>query len=173
MKIDAHGHGMHADLDANGRRIPPLMPAWRNTDMTTTEHIRRHNELGIEKVLLLDPPEIAFELKQVFGDFVLPCPMVRMDECSPGERQVSAALRGHPRLPSAGRLPYRVSSSPLLRPGRSAAAPVMDQYQPYAPGGNRPYQPRLSGSQNPDGAFRKPLVGGGLDHAQKQQQHLF
>jgi predicted TIM-barrel fold metal-dependent hydrolase len=85
MKIDAHGHGMHAELNAGGRRIPPLMSAWRNTELTPAEHIKQHNELGIEKVLLLDPIEVTFELKQIFGDFVLPCPMVLMEESSPEE----------------------------------------------------------------------------------------
>jgi len=36
-------------------------------------HVKEHNKRGTEKVILLDPPEIAFELKRLFGDFVLPC----------------------------------------------------------------------------------------------------
>lgn len=85
MRIDAHAHGLHAELNENNKRVPPVMSSWRNTDITPAEHIKQHNERGIEKVLLLDPPEIVFELKQTFGDFVLPCPQVKIDESSPEE----------------------------------------------------------------------------------------
>ena len=84
MRIDAHAHGMHAELK-DGRRVPPLMSPWKETDITPEEHIRQHNALGIEKVLLLDPPEITFELKRIFGNFVIPCPQVEMDRSSPEE----------------------------------------------------------------------------------------
>ena len=84
MRIDAHSHGMHAELK-DGKRVPPLMSPWKETEVTPEEHVRRHNALGIEKVLLLDPPEITFELKRVFGDFVMPCPQVEMDKSSPEE----------------------------------------------------------------------------------------
>ena len=85
MKIDAHAHGMHAELGPNGKRVPPLVPGWNKTDGPPEPHIRRHNEMGIEKALLLDPPNITFELKRIFGDFVLPCPQVDMDHASPGD----------------------------------------------------------------------------------------
>ncbi len=85
MRIDAHGHGLHAELDENGKRIPPVMPAWTDTGISPEEHIRQHNENGIEAVVSLDPPEVAFELKNIFGDFVFPCPMIMMDESSPEE----------------------------------------------------------------------------------------
>lgn len=85
MRIDAHGHGIHAEMGAEGKRVPPLMSAWRNTDIIPAEHIKQHNDNGIEAVLTLDPPEIVFELKQLFGNFVLPCPQVIMHESSPEE----------------------------------------------------------------------------------------
>lgn len=86
MKIDSHAHGLHAELDEKtGRRVPPVMSAWRNSTISPEEHIAAHNEHGIEKVLLLDPPEVVFELKGIFGDFVLPCPQIRMDEATPDE----------------------------------------------------------------------------------------
>lgn len=83
MRIDAHVHGMHAEKDADGKLIPPLMSAWRNTDVAPSEHVRSLNEMGIRRALLLDPPEITFELHGVFGDFVIPCPQVDLDNVSP------------------------------------------------------------------------------------------
>ncbi len=86
MRIDVHAHGLHAELDEKtGKRVPPVVSAWRNPGISPKEHIACHNKNGIEKVLLLDPPEVAFELKEIFGDFVLPCPQVMMEECSPAE----------------------------------------------------------------------------------------
>ncbi len=84
MRIDAHVHGMHAELK-DGKRVPPLVSPWNNTDITPEEHIKQHNANGIEKVLLLDPPGITFELKDIFGDFVIPCPQVEIDKTSPAE----------------------------------------------------------------------------------------
>ncbi len=83
MRIDAHAHGIHAELGPAGKRIPPLVPGWKSTDGPPVEHIRQHNARGIEGVLLLDPPEIAFELKRLFGDFVLPCPQVELETSTP------------------------------------------------------------------------------------------
>ena len=85
MKIDAHAHGMHAEMGPAGKRIPPLVPGWKKSDGDPQAHIKEHNKRGIEKVLLLDPPDITFELKRMFGDFVLPCPMVEMEKCSPAD----------------------------------------------------------------------------------------
>jgi len=85
MKIDAHAHGIHAELNDKGIRVPPLVPGWKKTDGDPMAHVKEHNKRGIEKVLLLDPPEITFELKRLFGDFVMPCPMVDMDNCTPAD----------------------------------------------------------------------------------------
>ncbi len=83
MRIDAHVHGMHAERGSDGRLVPPLMSAWRNTDVSPGEHVRRLNGMGIERALLLDPPEITFELHRIFGYFVIPCPQVDLDKVSP------------------------------------------------------------------------------------------
>ena len=85
MRIDAHVHGMHAEKGPDGRLVPPLMPAWRNTDMTPAEQVRRLNGMGVGRALLLDPAEITFELHRIFGDFVIPCPQVDLDNASPGD----------------------------------------------------------------------------------------
>lgn len=83
MRFDAHAHGMHAELDvATNKRIPPVVPAWTEADGSTAPHIEAHRQRGIENVLLLDPPEVTFPLKEVFGDFVYHCPQVRMHESS-------------------------------------------------------------------------------------------
>lgn len=85
MLIDAHSHGMHAERDADGILKPPLMSIWRNENSDPQEMIRENNSRGIEKVVLLDPPEITFHLKKVFGDFIIPVPQVDMDRSSAEE----------------------------------------------------------------------------------------
>ncbi len=35
--------------------------------------------MGIDKIVLLDPPDITFEMKKVFGDYVIPVVHVDMD----------------------------------------------------------------------------------------------
>lgn len=94
MKIDAHAHGMHAELDpVTNKRIPPVVPSWSEKDGSPAEHVRKHRELGIERIVLLDPPEVTFPLKEIFGDFVFHCPQVRMHESSP-EEIISIMERG-------------------------------------------------------------------------------
>jgi len=86
VKIDAHAHGIHAELGPDGKnRVPPLVAAWKDSDGPPEAHVRQHNERGIEKALVLDPVDIAFQLKDRFGDFVLACPQVDMDKSSPEE----------------------------------------------------------------------------------------
>jgi len=84
MRINAHTHGMHAERDENGKLIAPLVPVWRpemGDPMALVRRFREHE--GIERSVILDPPDIAFELQRIFGDFVVPCPQVKMDESSP------------------------------------------------------------------------------------------
>ena len=83
MRIDAHTHGMHAERDENGDLTPPLMPIWKPGD--PEDGIRRTRELGVEKVVLVDPPDIAFALARDLPDFCIPVPQVRMEESSPDE----------------------------------------------------------------------------------------
>ena len=85
MRIDAHVHGMHAERNADGKLQPPLMVAWRNSDKSAATYIKQINEKGIEKVLILDPPEVTFELHRLFGNFVIPCPQVDLDKSSPDD----------------------------------------------------------------------------------------
>ena len=83
MRIDAHTHGMHAERDENGNFKPPLTPIWQPGD--PDDGIRGCRELGIEKAVLLDPPEVAFELAKNLPDFCIPVPQVRMEESSAEE----------------------------------------------------------------------------------------
>lgn len=83
MRIDVHTHGMHAERDEDGNFKPPLMPIWKPGD--PEDGIRRSRELGIEKVVLVDPPEVAFDLARNLPDFCIPVPQVRMDESTPEE----------------------------------------------------------------------------------------
>jgi hypothetical protein len=109
MRIDGHVHAMHAEMGPEGRRIPPLMSPWREPGFTTQEllvrsggvpvreypsdvrpiaaeeHIAQHRARGIERVVLLDPPEITFEIQRIFGDFVMACPQIRLDEATPAD----------------------------------------------------------------------------------------
>mgnify|MGYP001286499037 CR=1 FL=1 len=87
MRINAHTHGMHAERNADGKLVPPLMPAWRpgQGQAPVEAIIKTHRSQGIEQVIALDPPDICFELRKSFGDFVIAAPQVRMDESSPQE----------------------------------------------------------------------------------------
>ena len=67
MFIDSHTHGDHAERNSAGNLVQPLMTAWGSGKMTPQEYIKSSMELGIEKIVLLDPPEITFELKNFWG----------------------------------------------------------------------------------------------------------
>lgn len=83
MKFDSHAHGMHAELDSvTKKRVPPVVPSWKESDGPVQPHIEEHRRRGIEGILLLDPYEVTFPLKKLFGDFVYHCPSVRMHESS-------------------------------------------------------------------------------------------
>jgi len=83
MRIDAHTHGMHAERDDKGEFVPPMMAAWNSETGAPQEFVKQYNERGIEKIFILDPVDIAFELKETFGDFVVPIPCINMDKTSP------------------------------------------------------------------------------------------
>ena len=85
MRIDAHSHAMHANRDAQGRFRPPVTAAWRPTEWDAQELVRQHRERGLERVLLLDPPEAVFQMHEWFPDFVVPIPMVDPDALTPAE----------------------------------------------------------------------------------------
>jgi hypothetical protein len=57
MRIDAHAHGMHAEL-RDGRRIPPLMSAWRNTDITPMVLMEKSSpeEIASLRIFPAEPP---------------------------------------------------------------------------------------------------------------------
>lgn len=100
---------MHAEMGPEGRRIPPLMSPWREPGFTDEEllirsggvpirkypadvnpipaekHIAEHRARGIERVVLLDPPEVTFEIQRIFGDFVMACPQIRLDDTTPAD----------------------------------------------------------------------------------------
>ena len=109
MRIDGHVHAMHAEMGPEGRRIQPLMSPWREpgfsteelltrsggipireysadvTPIAAEEHIAAHRARGVERVVLLDPPDITFEIQRIFGDFVMACPQIRLDETTPAD----------------------------------------------------------------------------------------
>jgi predicted TIM-barrel fold metal-dependent hydrolase len=85
MRIDAHSHAMHAARDAQGRFRPPVTAAWRPGEWDAQELVRQHRERGVERVLLLDPPEGAFQMQAWFPDFVVPIPMVDPDTLAPAD----------------------------------------------------------------------------------------
>jgi predicted TIM-barrel fold metal-dependent hydrolase len=94
MRINGHVHGGHAERDASGKLIPPLKLAWESKElfpeeykkMTPEEYVeigkKKH---GVERVVLLDPPEVTFRLKEIFKDYVIAVPMVDMDNITPEE----------------------------------------------------------------------------------------
>ena len=84
MRINSHAHGMHADRDPEtGKLRPPLRPIWTPGTMTPQEYVRESVAHGVERVLLLDPPAVAFALRDLFGDYVIPAPMVDPDAITP------------------------------------------------------------------------------------------
>ena len=85
MRIDAHGHGMHADRDASGKYCPPLRHGWVAGAQSPEDYIKGSRENGVEQVVLLDPPHVVFALKEIFGEFVIPVPMIDMDKITPEE----------------------------------------------------------------------------------------
>ncbi len=85
MYIDAHTHGMHANRNSAGRLAQPLMTAWVPGKMTPQDYVKSSFEMGIEKIVLLDPPDITFEMKKVFGDYVIPVVQVDMDIVTPDD----------------------------------------------------------------------------------------
>lgn len=85
MYIDSHSHGMHADLGPDGLLVPPLRPIWDGSLMSEEEYVKKANEIGLEGVLILDPPHVTFELKRLFGDYVLAAPQVDLEKTSPEE----------------------------------------------------------------------------------------
>jgi predicted TIM-barrel fold metal-dependent hydrolase len=83
MFIDSHIHGMHAEKNSAGKLAQPLMTAWVPGKQTPQEYVDDSVKLGIDKVVVLDPPEVTFELKNIFGDYVIPVPQVDMDITTP------------------------------------------------------------------------------------------
>lgn len=80
MRIDAHIHGMHADHDANGKLVPPLRPGWEAGPQSPADYIKGSHAIGVEQVLVLDPPEVTFALKKIFGNYILAAPQVDLDK---------------------------------------------------------------------------------------------
>jgi predicted TIM-barrel fold metal-dependent hydrolase len=76
---------MHADLGPDGKLVPPLRGGWTDGPQSPREHVAKSRELGVEAVVLLDPPDVAFGLKDIFGDYVIPVPMVDADAVTPQE----------------------------------------------------------------------------------------
>lgn len=95
MFIDSHVHGIHADKDASGKLVPPLQIAWHAKGLVPNEGYKEitpedyieisKKEYGVEKVVLLDPPDLTFKLKEIFKDYVIAVPMVDIDSVTPDE----------------------------------------------------------------------------------------
>lgn len=84
MRINSHAHGMHADRDpVTGKLRPPLRPIWKSGTVTPGDYVRESLEHGVDRVLLLDPPEVTFPLRDIFREYVIPAPMVDPDTTTP------------------------------------------------------------------------------------------
>ena len=91
MIIDAHVHVYRGQSirDSSGKRSPPQKFVWDPSAISHEEYVeigKRKYELG--KVVLLDPPETVFCLKEIFKDYIIPVPLVNMDETAPEELDV-------------------------------------------------------------------------------------
>jgi len=88
--------------------------------METKEHgspdkvIQDCRRQGVEKVLLLDPAPIVFEMQKTFGDFVVPIPLVHMDRTT--RRRLTCCCH---------RADEVSSSSPPVLVWRSALLPAL------------------------------------------------
>ena len=85
MRIDAHGHGMHAEHLPDGSCVPPLRHGWTPGAQTPEQHVAESRRQGVDRVVLLDPPHVVFPLKETFGDYVIPVCMVDADKITPAE----------------------------------------------------------------------------------------
>ncbi|MEI6423313.1 MAG: hypothetical protein WCP55_13915, partial [Lentisphaerota bacterium] len=85
MIIDAHTHGWHVDLGANGKPIPPMMPTWSEKNGPAADYVKKRRDEGLESVVILDPPEITFKLHEMLGDFIIPVPQVDLDLATPDD----------------------------------------------------------------------------------------
>ena len=85
MRIDAHVHVMHADKDANGKLVPPLRTGWTAGKQTPQEYIKTSKEMGVDQIVVLDPPDVTFAAQKIFGDYIIPSPQVDMDKATPEE----------------------------------------------------------------------------------------
>jgi len=85
MRIDCHGHGLHAEKDPNGNLVPPVMVGWKDGPQTPAQYVQTCRKAGVDRVVLLDPAHVAFGLRDIFGDFAIPVPMVDADAIRPEE----------------------------------------------------------------------------------------
>jgi len=83
MRIDAHIHTLHADRGVDGKLCPPLRPRWVAGAQSPEAYVKECRTRGIDQVLLLDPPDVTFAVKKIFGDFILAAPQVDLDKVLP------------------------------------------------------------------------------------------
>lgn len=80
MRINSHAHGGHAERNDEGKLVPPVRMAWQPGNETPEEYVKTSMEVGgVDRVMLLDPPDVAFGLHEIFGDYVIPVPMIDGD----------------------------------------------------------------------------------------------
>ncbi len=72
---------MDAKTDVSGQPVPPLFPGWRGTDPGFW--LEKYQTMGIERMVLLDPPDITFATAKAFGDFIIPVPQIDLETDSP------------------------------------------------------------------------------------------
>lgn len=98
MRIDTHTHCEHADKDPQGHWLLPTRSAWFDGVETPEEYIAALRRNGIKRVAVIDEARIIFPMKELFGDFVIPIPMVDMNRITPEEidslfKQGAAAIK--------------------------------------------------------------------------------
>lgn len=71
LVINAHAHGWDRTLLRQGR----LALAWDGRQ-APLDYVARCRARGLQAVVVLDPPELVFREKELFGDFVVPVPMI-------------------------------------------------------------------------------------------------
>lgn len=71
LVINAHAHGWDRTALRQGR----LALAWDDRHVAQ-DYVATCHSRGLRQVVVLDPPELVFREKELFGDFVVPVPMI-------------------------------------------------------------------------------------------------
>lgn len=86
MRIDCHAHGADADRDPmTNRLVPPIRSMWRSGELAPEAYVKGSLDRGVDRIVIVDPPEVTFSLMDIFGEYVIPAPQVNLETATPDE----------------------------------------------------------------------------------------